>query len=327
MGEVAECPYTGMADPPVEMCTTQHFSIAPDRHVEAHQRARGKSAGVLKSAADLMRLLRNRRLVFVGDSVTEQYERALACAVRAHFPGDGGYVRRTWLVPFPGLQAACRSLLNESAQGLTDPKCTSCASPSRAPQTFPAGGPCQLLGYGVAGWDWAQLLRRQGVGAVLEMEKQRVVRGFEVPRLNASVVYRFGLSKRAHMGCPLCAPTGEDSQGQWRPTTAAAAAAAPPGSPAPRASCAAVDPCADGGGRSPSHLLPSTVELAAAAGADVIVANYGLHYHTWQHYRSDLRRFLAQLSEFASAPGRVAVFRETSVRRDDGSHSISARLT
>eukprot|EP00966_Prymnesium_polylepis_P016708 385392-Prymnesium_polylepis.1 len=35
-----------------------------------------------------MHSLRNWRLVFLGDSVTAQYERALTCAVRAaNFPG------------------------------------------------------------------------------------------------------------------------------------------------------------------------------------------------------------------------------------------------
>lgn len=60
--------------------------------------------------------------------------------------------------------------------------------------------------------------------------------------------------------------------------------------------------------------LPSHVSLVHAHDmADVVVANFGLHYGDVDVYRADMEHVLAELDAFArSRRGRVSVFREVS---------------
>ena len=69
--------------------------------------------------------------------------------------------------------------------------------------------------------------------------------------------------------------------------------------------------------------LPSQIGLLAKSdAADVVIANFGLHYHNQAdgpaQYRRTLRALLADLDTFAqSAPGRAAVYREMSHQHFD----------
>ena len=46
----------------------------------------------------------------------------------------------------------------------------------------------------------------------------------------------------------------------------------------------------------------------------VVVLNFGMHYGSHQAYEVDVGEALQQLSDFAAQPGRVAIYRESSVQ-------------
>lgn len=66
--------------------------------------------------------------------------------------------------------------------------------------------------------------------------------------------------------------------------------------------------------------------------ADVVVVNYGLHYHgpaghpeqKMAEYETEMRGLFAQLDAFAALPGRAAVFRETSAQHFIGTGSYAS---
>ena len=65
--------------------------------------------------------------------------------------------------------------------------------------------------------------------------------------------------------------------------------------------------------------------------ADVVVVNYGLHYHgpeghpelTMSEYEAEMRKLFALLEGFAKLPGKAALFRETSAQHFEGTGSFS----
>jgi hypothetical protein len=60
---------------------------------------------------------------------------------------------------------------------------------------------------------------------------------------------------------------------------------------------------------------PSRADTEAyLAASDVLVVNYGLHYHNEAEYAVDMHGVLADLGEFNKRPGKQALFRETSAQ-------------
>ncbi len=67
--------------------------------------------------------------------------------------------------------------------------------------------------------------------------------------------------------------------------------------------------------------------------ADVVVVNYGLHYHgpeghpelKMQEYETEMRSLFGQLEKHASQPGKAAVFRETSAQHFAGTGSYASK--
>lgn len=54
--------------------------------------------------------------------------------------------------------------------------------------------------------------------------------------------------------------------------------------------------------------------LAAAATADVLVLNWGLHYQKMDDYRRDLHAAFEVLNKLAATPGKAVLFSETGTR-------------
>jgi hypothetical protein len=64
--------------------------------------------------------------------------------------------------------------------------------------------------------------------------------------------------------------------------------------------------------------LPSHTEIASLAGADAVVLNFGLHYHSFADYERMLRTAAVELEAFGRGAGRAALWRETSAQNFPG---------
>ena len=226
----AECAAVELADPPRAMCGANYDAFPPDRHVLGSRLSP-------HHVVDMMRLLRNKQLAFSGDSVTEQYSRALACAVRAKFPGDVKSLRlRLRGAVGLRLSEACRSLLEKAMPPAT---CADvCNRPSDPATAFPTFGPCHTAFELFAGLKGA---KREPASLRARLSRTAIVEGLRVVSLNATVLFRFGSISMHRQSCPVCGSV--------------------------RGSCRRYDACSLQHANR-SEVPPSNVELLEALGVD-----------------------------------------------------------
>ena len=227
-------PRTGDFKDPEGLCRPG-FAIPADPHCGVHPEKPQQSA-----SASLVRLLRGRRLLFIGDSISGQVANALECAIR----------RDASLEVFPAIKVAGASALANACGQLWDATRHS----SSASKAFEDSN-CRALGMGT----FASRAHER-------KETFLTLHGTSVPRFNFTFFRKFG-----------------DVYHYDRPTSV----------------------------RVPTHLeLVRSLDLA-----DVVVLNFGLHYGNESRYQEAMRAALHALDDFAAtAPGRAAVFRETSAQ-------------
>jgi hypothetical protein len=244
----------------------------------------------LRTTTDLVRLLRNRRVVFLGDSVSEHYFAALECAARAQLPLVSVSSER---VASPGLWRACVDLLEYVPPA-------ACKHPALARH------PTRNVTVKCPRWPGGETRRLktgrcQYLGGTLERIRLSNgswhPRGFKLADYNVSffLVHVTTTSQT----CYSCVASREHDA----------------------TSCALVDLCK-------MASLPSAVEMVRDdLRADVVVSNTGLHYEprTSAMYHADLQALLSELAAFAAGSARrAAVFRESSVQHfpvpSGGSH-------
>lgn len=120
--------------------------------------------------------------------------------------------------------------------------------------------------------------------------------GWRLPALNFTWFPPYGDLNQFNRPCPTCHARAHAAMASQPPRTS-------------RMPCQVSDFCED-------QPLPSQIDLATVPGidADVLVFNFGLHYHDPHAYRRAVRAALRALDDFAARPGRAAVFRETSAQ-------------
>ena len=245
----------------------------------------------LHGAGDLVRILAGKRMLFVGDSVTDQVVQALDCALRRADLGPQELISARWRTP--QLQHACMRLGRAVARGMARNDCV-CAI-KEADSWLNTN--CQLL--------WSQQEKSYADGFpgtaakmnVLPLSDSVATMGTRWLRYNFTLFRRFGdylLGSRRH--CQLCTAAH----------VADTALRVPPG---PQ-QCGKTDFCA-------THPLPSQLELLledGAADVDVVVFNLGLHYHFEDDFVNATTQALLELEAFGAREGKVAIFRETSAQ-------------
>lgn len=245
-----------------------------------------KAGESLRGMADLARQLRGKRVAFIGDSLTQQFLKALECAAMRERRTVGRMVTIKVAVQAPELAFACRSLWKAVVRGRGATAVGVCTCKVTEHESW-VDSQCRAL---KVPRDAARALE---VNSSAEVE----LPAFWLPRLNLTWMPRFGDLFRAQRSCPVC-------------VRAASVAADAGVSRQPRPTCRTVDFCA-------SQPLPSHVALAKQAGADVVVYNFGLWHHTFSDYRAAVDAALRELDAFGRLPGKVAVFRETSAQHFD----------
>ena len=181
-----------LADPPRAMCGVHYDAYPPDRHISPIRTSPQR-------ISDIVRLLRNKILAFSGDSVTEQYSRAVACAVRANFPGDVERLR----LPLRGvvglrLRESCSRILEKAVPTAT---CAATCGANDPASAFPAFGPCHTafdLSSGLKG------AKRELPALRAKLSRTATVEGLRVVSLNATVLFRFGSISMHRQSCPVC---------------------------------------------------------------------------------------------------------------------------
>ena len=101
-------PRTGDFMDPLKMCVPS-YPIAPDPHCAVKSRT---GAGIIS----LLRSLRGRRLVFIGDSISGQVANALECAIRRD-DSAGEILPATRVAEAPELASACGRVWEAVQQG------------------------------------------------------------------------------------------------------------------------------------------------------------------------------------------------------------------
>ena len=229
----------------------------------------------LRSMLDLARLLENKVLIMLGDSMSFQVAESMRCAA-------AGLVGRAGLRPVQLRAQApaemietCRFLMGEAGQ-----ERGRCGCRASADKAWRGASSCSL---------WSSL------DDLLQSNGTFTATGVVVSRFNFTLAYDLDrVNKYTYVDrCYLCDAAHRDC------------AAPPPSGPHHRRGL--LDHCA-------AHPLPSRVALAARLGADVLVGNWGLHVHSKVGYRTLLRAALRDLAAFARCPGKRAVFRETSAQ-------------
>jgi hypothetical protein len=264
-------------------CLPTYRSL-PDRHciASAHKRTgrlggglRGGSQPAPRSVTELLRLLRGRRLAFIGDSLTGQASNALECAMRRSVATVGALEQVAFKREAPALASACAAMAKQlqlsGASGTASKRTDEAGRQMLTPLAFD-DSMCRALG---AGNFATQAIARNATYVTLA--------GVRVPTFNFTFTRRFGdvyfYDRRLHVRDQLLS------------------SGVPP--PPPRQLPL------------PTHVsLVDELDLA-----DVIVFNFGLHYGDSAEYRQAMGDALRELEAFATAkPGRAAVIVETSAQ-------------
>ena len=280
----------GKLDP--GMCRSYVATMPPDRHARQERAA----LGPLYTISDVARLLSGKRLALLGDSVMDQMFSAFVCALQS----TGMRVEQVRrLVTVPELAAKCQGLWIATARGLN----ATAFSPGRRPGQQQLNGcncrvkesdswmysPCALL----SATSPTSIRGEASLASLAANRSSFLMEGWHVPSSNFTLHTLLPMGRFASTeACVVCERRCRTHFSRWN---------------------FEADHCESHG-----H-IPSTVSLLHSAdAADVILLNFGHHYHNasydrWgTNYHRALRAALEELSIFAQKGGRAVAFRETS---------------
>lgn len=269
--------------------------IIPDRYTYKRLDVLKAAGKRLHGAMDVATLLAGKRLMFVGDALTDDFHNAFECALRREAIGETSQHMESWHAP--RLQHACDRLGRAVARGLqrTDCSCsieediswlrTNCQLLWRVPKFDTHGRP------GTA----EQLDSRPLSGNIGAL-------GLTAQPFNFTVFGRFGDNWfGSRRRCQICEATGNRAN--------------------PSGPCGESDWCA-------ANPLPSQLELLLDTGAadfDVVVMNFGLQYVVADDFVNATIKALLELEEFGERTGKIAIFRESSAQHSPLQAHESAR--
>ena len=250
------------------------YSIPPDPYARArldawppHQRR--------YSAVDVARLLRGKRISFIGDSLTGQVSNAFECSLRR---AGQRLERADVMLTVPPLREACRELWDAVLLGKGGDNSSSSCGCRVSELVSWQDSSCRMLGRG-------------GAAAARARDAASFqVQGMQALQYNLTWFQRFGDVYQYVRACPVCRPM---------PVSAGAGASRRLSRVSTGRQCDQVDFCA-------ARRLPSHVEMVRLTDlADVIVLNFGLWYHDRAAYEEAATAALRDLDSFGQMPGKV----------------------
>lgn len=304
----------------ISACTEEHLGATPpDRWARTHVDGMLQRGERPWSVTELMELMSNKRVIFLGDSITGQFFQAFRCLAAAA-PIVPAIHTKEVDIDIWRLQQSCKELWNATSSGQSTNSCK-CTVTERASwrgthcadllqQQGLAEPAADLDGrrrrhrrrrlrsatadFGPQSERYRALIRARERHSKLLRSANivgfRRIPGFHSPTHNLTISYwcgdaRLGLGWKTSK-CPVCVQ--------------------PPHSAVAGGACPVSDWCE-------VHNLPTQLALIDEQNvADIVVTNLGLHVHSRTTMANVLPGIFAELDAFGKRKGRAAIFHEVS---------------